>query len=123
MSDRKLFSEILETLHRGRNKPAEQQEQSDIAAGPQRKGGPNCAPRNTKSRSKSSKPIARERGKPSISATADRPVNNTLDCGDLEQRYGKLKLTSVPQACSAELLSPPAGRQLEPESCSPMQAS
>ena len=121
MSDRKAFSEILETLHRGRNKPAEQQGQSGIAAGPQQKGGSSCAPKSTKPRSKTSKPGAREHGKPSTGATGDKPGNNTLDSGDLEQRYGKLKLTSVPQACSAELTSPPAGPQLVPKSCSPMQ--
>lgn len=121
MSDRKAFSDILETLHRGRNRPAEQHKQTGIVAFPQRKGGQNCASRNTTSRSKPSKPGVRERGKPSTSAIADKPGNNTLDCGDLEQRYGKLKLTSVSQACSAERLSPPAGRQLEFQSCSPMQ--
>ena len=117
MSDRKVFSELLETLHRGRDKPAEQQAPRGAAAGPQRKGGTNCPPKNTKSRSNPGKTSARERGKPSGSATVCNS-GNTLDWSDLEQRYGKLNLTSVRPACSWS--SPTKGQPVS-DSCSPMQ--
>ena len=124
MSDRKVFAEILETLHRGRDKPAEQRAPKGTAAGAQVKGGPKCAPKCAKagSRSKTSKAVAKERGEPS-SAAVNKP-GKSLDCGDLEQRYGKLNLTSVRPADHTRPAGPSgstAAPQLGSESCSPMQ--
>ena len=112
-----MFSEILETLHRGRDKPAEQQAARRTEAGSQRRGATGCPPKNTKSRPNPGKSGARERGNASSGAAAHKS-RNTLDCGDLEQRYGKLNLTSVRPACSR---SSPAEEQPVYDLCSPMQ--
>ncbi len=123
MNDRKAFSEILETLHRGRIKPAEQHAPGKTAASSKLNGGAENFSKNTKPHVKAAKPGPKGREKPKSSVVVNKPGKN-LDCGDLEQRYGKLNLISVrptDQKCPAALPDSSTEKSLTSDACSPMQ--
>ncbi len=123
MTDRKVFSEILETLHRGRIKPAEQHAPGKTAARAKLKGGAENSSKDTTAHVKAAKPGPKGREKPKSCAVVNKPGKN-LECGDLEQRYGKLNLISVrPTDHTCPAVPPEYSPQasLTSDACSPMQ--
>ena len=123
MSNRKAFSQVLEKLHQGRILPAHQTATRVKSRTSKQKGEPGKQPKDPSSGASSSKSSGREGEEPK-SKTAARKQDKKLDCGDLDERYGKLNLTAVnsaAQSCAA--LSPilPAETPFDSECNSPMQ--